>query len=74
LYWLEISVCKYIHKNLYNKKEESTNNQQLSLLSAALFLEGLDSLTSFAHPGAPLGEHKQPTTIQIAFMAIYDDP
>jgi hypothetical protein len=29
-----------MHKNLYNKKEESTNNQQLSLLSAALFLKG----------------------------------
>jgi hypothetical protein len=26
-----------MHKNLYNKKDESTNNQQLSLLSAALF-------------------------------------
>ena len=66
-----------MHKNLYNKKDVSTNNQQLSLLSAALFsivlsclasklaleVKGLDSLTSFAHPGAPLGEHKQPTTV-----------
>lgn len=54
-----------MHKNLYNKKDMSTNNQQLSLLFSSFVFEGLDSLVSLAHPGAPLGEHKQPTTVSL---------
>jgi hypothetical protein len=73
-----------MHKNLYNKKREHKQPTTVAAFSSFVFErdwirsfrfeKGLDSLTSFAHPGAPFGEHKQPTTIQIAFMAIYDDP